>query len=215
MGSVSLVTKLCLKCGCSKSIEQFHKDKTKPDGHKSICNECSNKYRAEHYVTNREKVLAKGKEYYLANREKVLAGRRQYHADNPEKAMVRHARKRAKLKGLPFSIRAEDIFVPSVCPALGIPLKVGGDILDDSPTLDRIIPDNGYVEDNIIVVSDLANRIKSNATPDQIIAVGKFYKRLMENDTVRKRLRSLGRRASKQVRHSGARSSSRARQRTR
>ena len=45
---------------------------------------------------------------------------------------------------------------------------------------DRIIPELGYVEGNLVIVSDLANRIKTNATPEQIIKVGEFYKKLLK-----------------------------------
>ena len=43
-----------------------------------------------------------------------------------------------------------------------------------------IIPEKGYVKGNIVVISNMANVIKSNATPEEIIAVGEFYKKLLE-----------------------------------
>jgi len=46
-----------------------------------------------------------------------------------------------------------------------------------SPSIDRIIPHKGYVEGNVIIVSDLANRIKSDATLEEISNVIKFYKK--------------------------------------
>jgi len=33
-----------------------------------------------------------------------------------------------------------------------------------SPSLDRIIPRKGYVYDNLVIVSDIVNRLKSDAT---------------------------------------------------
>ena len=65
---------------------------------------------------------------------------------------------------------------PECCPALGIPLAVQSKTSDNSPSLDKIIPALGYVPGNIVVVSHLANRIKSNATPAQLLAVAHFYK---------------------------------------
>ena len=47
-----------------------------------------------------------------------------------------------------------------------------------SPSLDRIVPEKGYVKDNIIIVSLMANSIKNQATPDQIQKVATFYKKL-------------------------------------
>lgn len=68
-----------------------------------------------------------------------------------------------------------------ICPVLGIKMKIGLKNKNvDSPSIDRIIPEKGYVPGNIIVVSMKANQIKSNATPDEIIKVGKFYQNLLE-----------------------------------
>lgn len=91
---------------------------------------------------------------------------------------------RARKKGLAFDLTEEDINIPSHCPVLGIPLfhkrGKGTGPHDNSPSLDRIIPEKGYVKGNVIVVSSKANRIKSNATADEILAVGNFYKDLKQ-----------------------------------
>lgn len=97
--------------------------------------------------------------------------------------MLRHAKRRATIKGLPFNLCESDITIPDTCPALCIPLaknlgaKTGN---DNSPSLDRIIAHRGYVRGNIIVVSNKANRIKSNATPAEMLAVAKFYLQLLK-----------------------------------
>ena len=93
--------------------------------------------------------------------------------------MLKNARQRAQRAGVPFAITAEDIVVPSHCPVLGVPLrrrlgrKGGGDY---SPSLDRIKPELGYVPGNIVVVSRRANRIKTDATPEELEAVADFYR---------------------------------------
>ena len=46
-----------------------------------------------------------------------------------------------------------------------------GNKTGESPTLDRIIPELGYVEGNVVWISDFANRIKSNATEVELYAV--------------------------------------------
>ncbi len=89
-------------------------------------------------------------------------------------ALVRQAKRRAARKGLPFDLTSDDIVVPDFCPALGIPLyravgrKAQG---PNSPTLDRIEPDIGYVRGNVRVISARANQIKSDATPSELLRV--------------------------------------------
>ncbi|WP_209021492.1 hypothetical protein, partial [Proteus mirabilis] len=89
-------------------------------------------------------------------------------------ALVRQAKRRAARKGLPFDLTSDDIVVPDFCPALGIPLyravgrKAQG---PNSPTLDRIEPDLGYVRGNVRVISARANQIKSDATPSELLRV--------------------------------------------
>jgi chitodextrinase len=90
------------------------------------------------------------------------------------------AQQRAKKSGLPFSITAKDIKIPKRCPALGIVLKqgTGHRRIDSSPTLDRINPSLGYVPGNVVVISGLANNIKSSADYRQIARVSSWLKRL-------------------------------------
>ena len=75
---------------------------------------------------------------------------------------------------MPFDIGPEDVFVPEVCPVLGIPLRSGkgrGGLNDASPTLDRVIGPLGYVPGNVVVISHRANRIKSDATVEELEAI--------------------------------------------
>ena len=86
------------------------------------------------------------------------------------KKMLAYAKSRAKKKGIPFNICLDDIIIPKNCPLLGIPLSLTNKTFaDDSPSLDRLIPDLGYVKGNIIVVSVRANTIKNNATIDELM----------------------------------------------
>lgn len=89
--------------------------------------------------------------------------------------MLSNAKARAADQGVPFDLTIDDITVPAVCPALGIDIYVGQTTGPHSPTLDKIKPELGYVAGNVVVVSHLANRIKSNATPAQLRAVADYY----------------------------------------
>jgi len=94
-------------------------------------------------------------------------------AKHPETQLLSGARMRAKSKGLPFSITKQDIVIPKYCPMLGIKLERGVGVAHGaSPTLDKIVPNKGYVKGNVWVISQRANIIKSNATAEEIIRVG-------------------------------------------
>ena len=93
--------------------------------------------------------------------------------------LIYGARKRARMHGVAMSLRISDISVPDFCPVLGIPLRpCKGHPSANSPSLDRIVPKDGYVPENVIVVSHFANAIKNNATPQQLKAVADFYLKL-------------------------------------
>ena len=91
---------------------------------------------------------------------------------SPEKALLSAARYRAKRKGVPFNLTYRDIVIPKRCPILGIALQRGLEGgLDNSPSLDRIVPRRGYVRGNVRVISNRANRIKSDSTPEELARI--------------------------------------------
>jgi 5-methylcytosine-specific restriction endonuclease McrA len=57
------------------------------------------KYRAEHYLANREKTLASAASYYTLNRDKVLVSRANYYDANKDIVMSRIRVRRAKKAG--------------------------------------------------------------------------------------------------------------------
>lgn len=80
----------------------------------------------------------------------------------PGRALWDRALKRAIDRDLPFSLKKDAIAVPKTCPALGVKLELRSRRSACSPSLDRIVPERGYVPDNIRVISDRANRLKGN-----------------------------------------------------
>lgn len=86
--------------------------------------------------------------------------------------MMRGVMKRVRERGYEVNITYEDIRIPLVCPILDIELVQGGG--DNAPTLDRINNNKGYLKDNIQVISYRANRLKSDASPEELIAMGKW-----------------------------------------
>ena len=92
--------------------------------------------------------------------------------------MRNSAKQRAKKKGLPFDLELADISIPAFCPALGIPLFVGAGRgpKPNAPSLDRIVPELGYVRGNVAVISYKANAIKSTATAEEIERVAQWLR---------------------------------------
>ena len=86
---------------------------------------------------------------------------------NEASAMWSRAKYRAAHKGREFTITKEDIVIPERCPLLGIPLvchRGKGSQQGNSPSLDRIDPEKGYIKGNVWVISNRANTLKNDAT---------------------------------------------------
>lgn len=95
-----------------------------------------------------------------------------WHKNNPERVMLRSAKHRAKKQGVAFDLVLGDIVIPEYCPVLGIKLECNagsGGAKQNSPSLDRIVPALGYVKGNIQVMSHLANVMKHDANPEQLL----------------------------------------------
>ncbi len=146
--------KTCSKCHIDKDVEkEFVKTPQTPSGYKTFCKVCFNLERAKK------------------------------HANNPVLVMLSAARIRAKKQNVPYTLTPSDITVPKLCPILRIPLAVhaGKGGAPNSPSLDKIIPELGYVPGNVQVISSLANVMKSNASLEQMVNLGKWASRQLKD----------------------------------
>ena len=85
------------------------------------------------------------------------------------------AKVRAKQNGLLFSLVLEDIKIPAICPILGIQIKVADGLPNDnSPSLDRIVPNQGYIRTNVQIISWRANSLKKNATAKELMLLAEY-----------------------------------------
>ncbi len=90
-------------------------------------------------------------------------------------------KKRAKQKRIKFELTIQDIpEIPKFCPILGIKIQENNisSPLDSSPSLDRINPKKGYVKGNIRIICNRANRIKSDATIEELRLILKDAEKL-------------------------------------
>ena len=93
-----------------------------------------------------------------------------------------NARKRAKDLELDFNIDPTDCIAPKICPILGLKLKKnkGKSFSENSPSLDRIDPQKGYIKGNVQVISMHANRMKNNGNINEIQMVSNWVKKQYE-----------------------------------
>lgn len=136
---------------------------------------------------NPEKVKEQKRAYYLKNRETCIENSRRNYARtkeevskryyaNRERQILHNIRRRARLKSLPFDLEVEDIMSPEVCPILGLTLErsFGRGHQRNSPSVDKIRPELGYVKGNVQVISQKANTMKADATPEELRMFAKW-----------------------------------------
>ena len=145
---------VCTKCKQEKPDTEFYNNKTMPRGKTYWCKVCTNH---QNNVVQKE-TKAKWAARTHQNRRR----------ERPQEHLHRMAKSRAKKRGLEFSIEPSDIHIPEYCPYLGVRLSI--DTLDTSPSLDRIDSSKGYIKGNIQVISTRANKLKSDATEEQLLA---------------------------------------------
>lgn len=159
--------------------------------------EARKQYEKEWKEANREQYLASLKEWRENHKEELKEYKARWFQENksrirsdrnakyqvaketwPELIMWEAARGRAKRKKLPFNIEVSDIIIPEVCPVLGLSLEINkGTPKSNSPVLDKIENDKGYVKGNVRVISSRANRIKSDLTVDQVEKLYRYCKK--------------------------------------
>ena len=149
--------KRCRKCGLEKDLEEFYKHATNKDGRQPYCKPC-----------HKESCAKWNRDNDNARKWREGKGRKKY--------MLYNAKHRAKKNGVTVSITEDDFDIPEFCPVLGIPLTLPqqGTQSPSSASLDRIDPNLGYEPGNIQVISDLANRMKQNASPEQLLAFSEW-----------------------------------------
>lgn len=96
----------------------------------------------------------------------------------------------AKKRGIPFELSKADLYdidIPITCPMLGIQmmyeqhLREGSQVVDGSPSYDRIDNSKGYCIDNLMIISYRANKLKGDATIEEIALMISYYSELLGN----------------------------------
>jgi len=109
--------------------------------------------------------------YYQRNKPKQQEYARQYLKieANFKQSLLNGAKHRATTKSRDFDLTVEDIVWPTHCPVFGHKfVYAGGGDRRTSPSLDRIDSSRGYTQDNVQVISTLANIMKRDATENEL-----------------------------------------------
>jgi hypothetical protein len=152
--------KTCRVCRKRKARTSFYLAKRNSDGLEGICIKCKKGY----FVA-----------WQQANAGKVRAYCRKSYRSNIKHFLLASAKRRAKRKGVPFSITLSDIHIPNTCPVLGIAMNIAeGYVKDSSPSIDKVFPWLGYVPGNVEIISHRANRLKSDGTAEEHAKIAKY-----------------------------------------
>lgn len=170
---------ICKECRRKKDRERYQKLKEDPEFMEKH-REHGRKYKERH----KDKVDAYNAEYRM--RPEVCEYKREWHQnkqktlslENRFKDMLRRCQNRASEKGFPCTITLEYLktLYCEICPLLEIPLNwnshaEGRD--EFTPSVDKIIPELGYIPGNVRIISNLANMMKSYATKEQLLTFSK------------------------------------------
>lgn len=148
-------TKKCADCHQDLPLSSFHKNTQQKSGLSCYCKQCAkskNKYKYENLASDHEWKLSQA---------------------------LRASKNRAAVKGLEHTLTLEQLkllYPPdNLCPVFGIPLSWGFP-KDSSPSLDRIDSSKGYSFENCQIISNKANRLKSDATLEELLLLVDYLK---------------------------------------
>lgn len=197
--------KSCSKCKLELDLSLFNRNKSKHDGLQCYCKDCSRKiivahyekhggrhinpetakiYRARTYLRNKDKILERTKEWAENNKEKVKEYKRKWADNNYLLKKLRQAEKRAKDRGLNFDLTVDDLVLTEKCPILNIPLLQAKDHdykFRNAPSIDKIIPELGYIKGNVQIISNKANTMKNDATVEELLLFAEWVIRTFKN----------------------------------
>lgn len=155
---------------------------------------------------HKEKRAAEAKRWREENREKYLEGHRrsrnrpeykersnEYQTrrrkDNPFQQTLNQVKYRAKKEGWDNNLDVEylESIWTGVCPITGAAIRFGfgePDIQDaERASLDRFDSTKGYVKGNVRYISFRMNRIKYDASFDELERLYNWWKRILEDET--------------------------------
>lgn len=175
----------CRGCFSSKRMARYWSDPAYREKTKAYHRKNERRKRAD--PDQNERMLAKLRKKYAENewvrdRAKAYAGK--YRRECFGREITNQARKRANRDGREFSLdanRVQEMWDAShACAYCGVEMVVGtGRWANESASLDRVDPNAGYTEQNTVIACWRCNSLKRDATPDELEALVKNFRRVM------------------------------------
>ena len=183
-------TKLCHRCEETKSVAEFHRDRSKADGFHTLCKSCKevaqkkwrlandrSAYQKQYRADNRDTLLEGKKEWYNDNKERQLANmaawvknnraafkviQNRYIGNNRGKFADKEARRRSlKLSAMPKWLNHAEVVEIEY-------MYMYNQIMPGNWEVDHIVPLQGesicglHIPENLQILSAKENRMKSN-----------------------------------------------------
>jgi hypothetical protein len=168
-GTLQVANKICQKCKQLKQLEEFAQNLNAKDNRSNTCKECRKIY----YQQNKSVLLKRKREYYKRTSNLI---------SYKLKTLLHSAKHRASRDSLPFDLTLEWLqsMVISHCPITLEPLDwegrqvLNGTFSPNSPSIDKIKPELGYIQSNCAIVSHRGNTIKNNGTIDEHLRTAQY-----------------------------------------
>lgn len=176
--------KICYICNEEKELEHFCKNKKAKQGVTNLCKSCHYTRRKEKYSEKEEETRKKTYQRRKENPEKYalfLNKKKEYRSRRREQYLLLSCKNRAKKQNIPFNIDISDIIIPEYCPLLGIKMiyREGKENFN-GPSVDKIIPELGYIKNNVRVISKKANMMKFNASKEELLIFSENIKKYLD-----------------------------------
>ena len=159
--------KVCTVCNIWKPFSEFYKKASGKNGIRPYCKSCSKEYQAN---------ICPFKKWFASKNSRTKFAGKEFTIEPEDIPGVKIKRFKGEHQRWPEMWEA--IEYPKVCPVQGIKLgwkAKGNGGQDNSPSLDRIDPTKGYIPGNVMIMSSLANKMKSNSTLEQKKIEARYY----------------------------------------
>ena len=84
------------------------------------------------------------------------------------KTLMRVTKLRCEKLNIEFNLDYDDFKIPEICPIFKTKIVSGSNRSNNSPSIDRFDNSKGYVKGNVWIISDRANRLKSNLSKEDL-----------------------------------------------